>query len=833
MKKVLKELNLQPPKVRRKRNKFLNEAPILISEFKRDKLWPRLSGVDHSPPTPPPPWPDNARRYELERYARLSAPDAELSSVARAWVLDLEAWYLKLQRIFDYNPSRIQDNPARSAEAYRSRIKLSVTDPTRRELIMSLVNGNYRLPLIREPKPYFRNANAPDLASKAVPMWTALKKDFMHGAISGWDLRRGLPTVVSPVRTAPKGWDKPDSLRFVCNQRRLNKDTDDDAKKCTLETISRVRNIMNPGDFAWTADCSSGYHHFGIAEEHRTFMAFALHMTELCREAKQWLELNCPYSFHKKSGCFILVFNVLPFGLAPACAAFSSVITAVVGFWRTRTINGSATRLSSYIDDILGVMSNFDDALALAIEVVYEAAALGISLNIQKCALLPHSTSVKYLGLIINLQRYEFSLPEARCQKISHFLNLLRQNVRSRPHAVPAKLVATVIGLLLSIAPVCARACRLMARSMTACISDRLRIDLLASLPNFLAFMAVVRRFWSGPVTWSQAADRELEFWLCVDFRSLRSSVSADIQGQIADAAFARPTALSVHSITWLAQDASGTASGGGRISPSSNGFKFSRDVYFASFDAFQRSLSSTVRELLGTFWLLQGFERQLVPVQLPDRLRNRRAAPGRIIIACDNMNTVEAIKLGSPTKPVQEIAAAIFAWSISVGVVVWPIWIPRESEIIAEADKRSRWTDRHAERSPVSVFNEANAIAIRLWRRPISFDRAASHGNAMPPDPSLPPLPFNSRHFTPGTSGVDMFLQTNWRQHINYVFPPSPVVGRLLGFLPSTRSRSIVIFREPVASTWWTPMTSPNAAGVVGSYRKNGFRIVAIDHSV
>ena len=169
--------------------------------------------------------------------------------------------------------------------------------------------------------------------------------------------------------------------------------------------------------------------------------------------------------------------------------------------------------------------------------------------------------------------------------------------------------------------------------------------------------------------------------------------------------------------------------------------------------------------------------------------------------------------------------------WCIDKGKVCWPVWLPRDHYLIQEADRRSRLVIPHDDRSPVKVLLLANRIAQELWGKQLSFDQAASHRSAVVIGGSR--LPFNAFCMQPGAAGVNMFRNLgSWRRNINYVYPPSPMTGRLLTFLPQTRAKSMVVFPSPEGSKWWSYAVQKHSAGVVKSVSAHGFKIVAFDFS-
>ena len=178
-----------------------------------------------------------------------------------------------------------------------------------------------------------------------------------------------------------------------------------------------------------------------------------------------------------------------------------------------------------------------------------------------------------------------------------------------------------------------------------------------------------------------------------------------------------------------------------------------------------------------------------------------------------------------------QAVVEHIFYWCIRNRKLCWPVWLPRTHALIQEADRRSRLRVPHDDKSPTSVVVAANRMAWSLWRRPLSFDRAASNLTAI--SVSGRRLPFNSYYEQPGSNGVDMFMQRHsWPEHINYVYPPLPTLGRLITFLPSTAARSIVVFPSPAPVEWWSYAVRPDSVGVKRSIVVSGFHVVAFDFS-
>ena len=421
---------------------------------------------------------------------------------------------------------------------------------------------------------------------------------------------------------------------------------------------------------------------------------------------------------------------------------------------------------------------------------------------------------MKALGTIVDLKRFEFRVASSRATKIRLAISDLQKAVSTKASAVPAKMVASLVGLIWSIAACCHRAASIMVRSITAVLTSSLRGQIALSR---MPLSHIVNRFWHGSVKWSAKAQQQLDFWAKVKFEDLSAPISADVLGRAADNTIWYPARFNHQQVTVLAQDASGFASGGGILRMQDGKLKHLQDLYLAEFDHLQELESSTLRELLGILWCMQA-----------SSSRSKK----RIIFVCDNWQSCRAILVGSRIPAIQRIAQKIFMWCLRTGCICHPIWIPRTHSIIKESDRRSRLLIPHDERSPPRVVREANAMANRCWHADLSFDQMASHRSAISIKGRK--LPFNAFCMQPGASGVDAFLCTkSWRSNVNYVFPPRPMLGRLITFLPSTASRVVVAMKRPLPHSWCSFALQPHAPGVIMSSNVGNFSLVAFDFTV
>ena len=450
--------------------------------------------------------------------------------------------------------------------------------------------------------------------------------------------------------------------------------------------------------------------------------------------------------------------------------------------------------------------------MRLSILMVFEAASLGLSLKIPKCSFFPRH-SIKALGTIVDLSSFRFSVTRSRAQKIRGAIARLQQATHNNHNKVPAKLVASFIGLIWSIAPCCHRAASVMVRSITATLTNGLQSRMQV---DKLSLARILNQFWSGTVAWSTTADAQLRFWNNVRFEGLSAPISADVLGLALEQSFWYPGDFNHSDVSFLFQDASATASGGGMLSMRDGRLQPYGDLFLAEFSLTQAELSSTLRELLGILWCIRATS---------DHTKHR------LVFFCDNWQSCRAILRGSRVPAIQAVAEEIFFWCLTHNKTCWPIWIPRTHALIQEADRRSRLKIPHDERSPTAVVLKANELARRFWGRDISFDQAASHRSAIIINGKQ--LPFNAVCFQPGASGIDMFrCPRSWVNNINYMFPPAPIAGRLITFLPSSKARSIVALPRPIANEWWSFAVQPHATGLRMSEVVGSFQLFVFDFS-
>jgi hypothetical protein len=85
-----------------------------------------------------------------------------------------------------------------------------------------------------------------------------------------------------------------------------------------MEDVKVGREMFKKGDFLFSFDLKSAYHHIEVSDHHRTYLGF------------EW-EMNGESKY--------FVFNVLPFGISSASFIFTKLMKSVVRYWRSLGFN--------------------------------------------------------------------------------------------------------------------------------------------------------------------------------------------------------------------------------------------------------------------------------------------------------------------------------------------------------------------------------------------------------------------------------------------------------------------------------------------------------------
>ena len=179
------------------------------------------------------------------------------------------------------------------------------------------------------------------------------------------------PWVCSPLSVVESSTGK---KRLVLDLRHVNMYLH--KQRFKYEDLRIAMLLLEKGDYMFTFDLKSGYHHVDICPVQQTYLGFS------------WLR-----SSNKK----FYVFTVLPFGLATACYIFTKMLRPLVKFWR-----GKGMKVVVYLDDGIGAGGSLRSACETSDCVRDTLTRAGFVINCEKSHWSP-ANSVRWLGFMLDL----------------------------------------------------------------------------------------------------------------------------------------------------------------------------------------------------------------------------------------------------------------------------------------------------------------------------------------------------------------------------------------------------------------------------------------------
>lgn len=425
-----------------------------------------------------------------------------------------------------------------------------------------------------------------------------IEKLISLGCVSKVDL---IPKVVNPL-TVAKNKDK---LRLVLDARHVNPHLHKFRFK--YEDASDAANLFNKQDYLFSYDLKSAYHHIEIFSEHKTYLGFA------------W-EISGKISYY--------VFNVLPFGISTAGYIFTKVTRPVVQYFRQKGI-----KIIMYLDDGIGGGENYEKALEISNQVHTELQMFGFLIAEQKCNWQPSQT-VKWLGLIWDMCVGKVYASPERLDKLRNFLKHFLEKISSGNCFFKARLVASLVGQIISMQAAMGSVVRLRTRSLYECIMQK------AS--------------WDSPVLIKEMAFDEVVFWKeNVEFLNGKELLDEKVCTSV------------------VYTDASGTGFGGYIV-------EYEESEVIGSWKPDEQVKSSTWRELEAVYRMLMS------------KLNYLKGQ--KVLWRTDNQNVVHILCKGSVKSDLQTIAINIADICTREEIQLSPQWIPRTDNV--KADLFSKTSD-------------------------------------------------------------------------------------------------------------------------------------------
>jgi hypothetical protein len=199
------------------------------------------------------------------------------------------------------------------------------------------------------------------------------------------------------------------------------------------EQLIDMTQYLEAGDWLTTTDEKSGYHHQALHPEMWTLLGFK-------HEGRHY------------------VFTHMPFGVGPACKAYTVVKQEV--YRVVRELAGA--RLTFLIDDVCLAESSYERAAVLSAAAMLLQRALNFTFSLPKCSPLP-SRCKPFLGMLVDAEHLRFLVPQ---DKVVQFKDLVAQLAASP--TVSNRQLARVAGKLVSFMPAVGLA-PLYARALYLC----------------------------------------------------------------------------------------------------------------------------------------------------------------------------------------------------------------------------------------------------------------------------------------------------------------------------------------------------------------------------
>ena len=323
------------------------------------------------------------------------------------------------------------------------------------QFVLEIIEFGYKLPLITTPPPrVFRN-------NKSALDERFFVEDAIHSLLQLKCIEELAvsPEIINPLSVSKQ---KSGKKRLILDLRHVNRHIYKNKFKC--EDVSIAKEVLKPGDFMFSFDLKSGYHHIDIFPEHKKFLAFAWKFTD--------------------SSVRYFMFSVLPFGLSSAPYIFTKLLKPLIKKWR-----GEGKSIILFLDDGLGSAQPFARAKICSLQIHADLLKFGLLPNEGKCFWEP-CQSIIWLGTVINTVDSSVAATDKRIESLLGDINDL---LRDSHLSVHVKRIAKVAGKIISLTNCVGNVTRLMSRNLYSLINST--------------------STWFDHVFLSDAVVMELKFW--------------------------------------------------------------------------------------------------------------------------------------------------------------------------------------------------------------------------------------------------------------------------------------------------------------------------------
>lgn len=536
------------------------------------------------------------------------------------------------------------------------------------------------------------------------------------------------PTCVNPLGLVSKSQDDGTiKHRLVLDvSRHVNRFID--VPHVRLSHMDKAIELTKEGDLQLIFDLISAYYHIKIDKDQHQFLGAA---------------------FQNSDGSTVYIqYAHLPFGLA-------SAVHVITKMWKplTRYLTSLGIRASIYIDDGRILARTVEEAQISGRRAYNAITRSGWAIEqVKSDKVSDASCEKKYLGFILNTTRMDVKAPTIKLEKIkSAILEVLKRNM------MPARHLARVLGLIISLEP---------SHGMATRISTRSGYSLLAAHTESLG--------WKGSLAVTDGIKRELNFFLSsLESRNgmpMKSKAREIRLEMILKNPIAKKFSLPFHHPMneIFISDASDTKV-----------FVYNLEnaeetVMESNFTEVQKNLASGARELLGLVFTLRQWKVQQVMYR------------SNIYWVTDSENMVSFINKGSRKAHIQDLVFEIAQLSSELGIRIEPIHVLRQDPRIEIADAGSKTEDT----DNWSIDAWSFQTIINQTGMHFETDLFADCNNTRAER-------FFSLFYSEGTSGVDAFSQDWAKLGTLWLCPPVSALIRVHRRIVSTKCRGVLVLPE------------------------------------
>ena len=256
--------------------------------------------------------------------------------------------------------------------------------------ILDTIEFGYKLPLLQIPPPFVATNNNSALQ----------ESEFVESAISELLSLECITEVFAPpavINPFSVSIQKSGKKRLILDLCHVNQCLFKSKFRC--EDVSIAREVLNPGDFMFSFDLKSGYHHVEIFPEHRQNLSFS------------WIFSSGVTRYFR--------FSVLAFGLSSAPYLFTKLLKPLVKKWRTE-----GKSIVVFLDDGLGAAADYAKARISSLSVHADLLKSGFVPNEEKSLWEPTQV-ITWLGTLIDTSQCIISVTDTRIQSLSEDLSFL------------------------------------------------------------------------------------------------------------------------------------------------------------------------------------------------------------------------------------------------------------------------------------------------------------------------------------------------------------------------------------------------------------------------